>query len=378
MKIIFFLLFVLIVYHYFLFPILTFFIATVRNLNVNQKEIFPTISLIIAAYNEEKVIKEKIINSFSLDYPKRNIEIIVVSDGSTDATPRIVSDFQPQGVIGLFSQPRKGKTSALNHAVSKATGVIIVFSDANSMYKKDALKMLVRNFHDLSVGGVCGRKSIIDNTERESSKGDNLFWNFESTLKTWQSQTGSISNGDGEIFALRRELYIEIPEEIINDDQIITFDIIMAGYRVVYEPEAVSYEEASIILEDDFKVKARMVTGGYQTIAYYKDVLFPPTSYFKFQFISHKVLRYIMPFILIALFICNIFFLNGFFFHFFIMQFVFYFAASFGYLLKKLNIKQGVFYIPNYYCIMNIAALFGLYYFITNKSGIVVWKKAKR
>lgn len=378
MKMLFSLVFFLICYHYLFFPALTFVVAKIRNLSVDKEEIFPTVSIIIAAYNEEKVIREKILNSFELIYPENILEIIVVSDGSTDSTTKIVKEFSEQGVISLFTPPRKGKTAALNHAVEHATGGIIVFSDANSMYKKNAVNMLIRNFNDPSVGGVCGRKSIAENIEREASKGDRLFWDFESTLKTWQSLTGSISNGDGEIFAIRRSLYKEIPEEIINDDQIITFNVIRDGFRVVYEPEAVSSEEASVIFEDDFKVKARMVTGGYQTIFRQKDFLFPPNSYFQFQFISHKILRYIMPFLGIFLFCSNLFLLEGKFLLFFLFQLFFYLLATVGYCLKISGHSPWICYVPYYYCTMNIAALFGFYYFLTGKAGVSIWKKAAR
>lgn len=378
MKTLFWLMLFLIFYHYLLFPILIFVMAKIRNMTADKKEIFPSVSFIIAAYNEEKVIREKILNSLNLNYPPQYIEIIVVSDGSTDSTPKIVQEYESQGVKSVFSPPRKGKTAALNHGVKYATGEIIVFSDANSMFKADAINKLIRNFNDPSIGGVCGRKSIVTNRDRESSKGDSLFWDFESTIKTWQGQAGSISNADGEIFAIRHSLYQDIPEEIINDDQIITFDIISKGCRVIYEPEAVSFEEASIVLEDDFKVKARMVTGGYQIISRYRDTLFPPNNYFAFQFISHKVLRYVMPFFLITLFFSNLFITNGIFLYVFILQVLFYCAALIGFILKKLNIKQGIFYIPNYYCIMNIAAIYGFFYYFRGSSGVAVWKKAAR
>ena len=370
--------FTIILYHYCGFPIVTAIAAMIRRKKIDKKDITPYVSLIIAAYNEEKVIEEKIKNSFQLEYPKEKMQIIIVSDGSTDNTQKIVDSYKCQGVNSLFLPERRGKTAALNRAVAVATSEILVFSDANSMYEPRAIAQLVANLNDASIGGVCGRKSIVRNAQRESSQGDSLFWDIESRLKIMQSQAGSISNGDGEIFAIRRHLYSPSPENMINDDQAITFNIVKNGYRVVYEPLAISYEEASIIIEDDFKVKARMVTGGYKTIARYRENIFPPKDFFAFQFFSHKIIRYIMPFLLILLLCSNLFLLKGILLPFFLLQLFFYLSAALGYFLKIFGFSQGMFYIPYYYCVMNIAALLGFYYFLLSRDGVLVWKKATR
>lgn len=378
LEILFWLTFAIILYHYCGFPIVIAIMAITHGKEIDKRDITPSVSLIIAAYNEEKVMEEKIKNSFNLDYPKDKLQIIVVSDGSTDATPEIVDRYKSQGVKGLFLPERRGKTAALNRAVAVATSEIVVFSDANSMYEPKAVARLVANFNDPAIGGVCGRKNIIKNVKRESSQGDSLFWDLESKLKTMQSQAGSISNGDGEIFAIRRDLYFPISEDLINDDQAITFNIVNNGYRVVYEPLAISYEEASIIIEDDFKVKARMIAGGYQTIARYRKNIFPPRDFFSFQFLSHKIIRYVMPFLLVILLCFNLFLLKGLLLVFFLLQLIFYLFATFGYFMKISGSSLGIFYVPYYYCSMNIAILFGFYYFLHGKDGVSIWKKATR
>lgn len=375
---VFWIVFILITYHYFLFPVATYIIAHFCDNAVDKQEIYPKVSLIIAAYNEEKVIREKIENSLHLEYPPELLEIIVTSDGSTDSTPEITKIFNKDGLISLFDPPRRGKTAALNRAVERASGEIVVFSDANSMYDRRAIKMLVRNFFDSSVGGVCGRKSIVENEERESSRGDSLFWNIESAVKIRQSRISSITTGDGEIFAIRRKLYSKIPEEIINDDTAITFNIIRQGYRVIYEPEAISLEEASRVLKDDFNVKARMVMGGYQTIAMHAGMLFPPRNFFAIQFISHKALRWLMPILLLFLLISNVFILHGFYLYFLWLQMAFYLCGIAGYLMKIFAYNMRIFYLPLYYCTMNLAALLGLIYFIKRKAGVSIWKKPER
>jgi poly-beta-1,6-N-acetyl-D-glucosamine synthase len=378
MEITFWFLVFVIIYHYVLFPAFVFILATIAKKPIEKGILFPVVSLVIAAYNEEKVIEEKIRNSFDLDYPKDKLEIIVVSDGSTDETPQVAANYKNKGVISLFDPPRRGKTAALNRAVSRARGEVVIFSDANSMYDPQAIKLIVRNFYDSSVGGVCGRKTIIENVERESSRGDSLFWSFESKMKIQQSLTGSITTGDGEIFAMRKELYKAIPDQVINDDTAITFNIVQRGYRVVYEPEAVSNEEASIVWKDDFNVKARMVCGGYQTLSLFSKMLFPPINYFAIQFLSHKALRWFMPFLLIALYIVNLFLMSGFYLYFIILQSGFYAIALFGLIGKKLPGTPKFFYFPAYFCSMNAAAAKGFVYFLKGKAGVDVWKKAQR
>ena len=378
MKIIFWLLFLLIIYHYVIFPAIVWVLASLSHKKVRKREFYPKVSLIIAAYNEEKVIDAKIKNSFELDYPRDKLEIVVVSDGSKDRTPEIVESYRDLGVVGLFDPPRKGKTAALNRAVAHAEGEVVVFSDANSMYDRKAIIFLTRNFKDPSIGGVCGRKKIFENVDRESSRGDSLFWDFESRVKVQQSRIGSITTGDGEIFAVRKELFTKIPEEVINDDTAITFNIIQQGSRVVYEPEAVSNEEASIVLKDDFNVKARMVCGGYQTLSLYSRMLFPPRNFFAVQFISHKVLRWTMPFFLILFFLTNLFLLDGFYLYFLILQSMFYAMAMVAYLARNSSGVGRMFYFPLYYCSMNVAAIFGCLYYIKGKAGVSIWKKAQR
>lgn len=368
----------MIIYHYLLFPLCTVLIAVFGERPVSKGDILPRVSLIIAAYNEEKVIEAKIRNCFQLEYARDKLEIIIVSDGSTDKTSQIVEAYRSMGVIGLFDPPRKGKTAALNRAVARASGEIVVFSDANSMYDHKAIMFLVRNFQDRSVGGVCGRKKIVENMTRGSSRGDSLFWDFESTIKVNQSRIGSITTGDGEIFAIRKELYKEIPEKVINDDTAITFNVIRQGYMVVYEPKAISNEEASITLRDDFNVKARMVCGGYQTLVLYAAMLFPPRNFFAIQFISHKVLRWMMPWFLISFYTVNIFLLHGFYLYVFFLQSIFYLMALVGYVTKDQRGIGRLFYIPVYYCAMNVAAIFGFFYYFKGKVGIDIWKKAQR
>lgn len=338
---------------------------------------WPSVTLLIAAYNEERVIEAKLRNALAMSYAGP-LEIVVVSDGSTDRTPQIVAGFADRGVVGMHNPPRRGKTAALNRGVAAACGEILVFSDANNDFNPDALNALVQHFADPAVGGVCGVKRIRAAAERESSKGDGLYWRYESAIKLAEGRIGSITNADGEIFAMRRHLYRPIPEHIINDDAQITFDLIEQGQRILYEPQAQSVEYASIRIEDDFFVKVRMVAGGFQTLAQHWRRLIPPRSWFAFAFLSHKGLRYLMPVVLMALLLLCLLRLNqpwgaallG-------AQALFYGAAAVGYGLIRRGRIPGLTYVPFYFTAMNAAAFMGLLRFLNGRQN-TLWRKAQR
>lgn len=370
----------LIILHYFLFGLCVQIIAVFIKNDVFKIQNIETVSLIIAAYNEEKIIEEKIKNCLTLDYPKQNLEIIIISDGSNDQTESIVKKYKNSGIISMHRNIRKGKTDALNRAVAVAKNDIVIFSDANSMFESKAIKKLIRHFSNEKIGGVCGKKTISSNKTRKAALGDRLYWVYESHLKAAESKLGSIPSGDGEIFAIRKNLYKEIDPQIINDDLAITLEIVSSGKRVIYDSEAITVEDASISFKDDFNVKARMVYGALQILSKYKKLTNPFRSYFGLQFFIHKTLRYFMWLILIILFTSNYFLISISVFYqtFFILQAFFYFFAFIGFILDTNQISSGIFYLPYYYCNVNLAALKGTYYFLKQSPTVQVWTKARR
>ncbi len=369
-------------YHYLLYPLMVMFLAQIvgrgnKNGDASSGDL-PRVSLIIAAYNEEKVIGRKIENSLALNYPPDLLQIIVVSDGSGDSTPAIVKQYAERGVVSMHEPARRGKTAALNRGVSAASGDIVLFSDANNDYNPNATRALVRHFEDASVGGVCGIKRIREARDRESSEGDSLYWRYESAIKLAESKLGSITNGDGEIFAIRRTLYVPMDETVINDDAELTLHIVQQGYRVLYEPGAESYEFASIDIRDDFFVKVRMVAGGFQTISRHASFLFPPRSWFTFAFFSHKVLRWTAPLFLIALLAaCLPLAASPLYATLLGMQLGFYGLATTGWLMRRCGHLPTIIYVPFYFCAMNTAAFFGLLRHL-RRTQQVQWQKAKR
>lgn len=370
----------LVAYHYVLYPAMIIGLARLRPAQGQAAAgLAPNITLVIAAYNEERVIAAKLHNTLALDYPPGLLEVIVVSDGSTDRTSEITSQFAVQKVISMHQPERRGKTAALNRAVGRASGEIIVFSDANNDFSPNALRELVKYFADRSIGGVCGAKRIKPANERQASMGDSLYWKYESAIKLAEGQVRSITNADGEIFAMRRSLYRPVDEKIINDDAQLTIDIVRQGYRVVYEPAAQSHEYASISIRDDFFVKVRMVAGGFQTVRENWRFLFPPRSWFAFTFLSHKLLRWLIPELLIATLLLSILLsAQALYLALVLAQVLFYATALCAYpVVRKGGALPAMVYVPFYFCAMNLAALWGLHRYASGWQ-TRHWRKAQR
>lgn len=371
----------LVVYHFLLYPGLILALARLRRASSTGGPAvdLPSITMVIAAYNEERVIADKLRNTLAIDYPPELLKVIVVSDGSTDGTAAIAAGFDPQRIASMHHPERRGKTAALNRAVERADGEIIVFSDANNDFSPNALRELVKHFSDPEVGGVCGVKRIKPASDRQASVGDGMYWKYESAIKLAEGQVRTITNADGEIFAMRRELYRAIDERIINDDAQITIDIVQKGFRVLYEPAAESREYASISVRDDFFVKVRMVAGGFQTVAENWRVLFPPMTWFAFTFLSHKVLRWLIPELLIVIFVASAALgASPVYQGLLVAQLAFYATAFYGWTLaKKGGELPTLVYVPFYFCAMNLAALFGLYRYASGWK-TQHWRKAQR
>lgn len=371
----------LFIYNYFIYPLFVIILSSIKTDShidkISDYKDYPKVSFIIAAYNEEKVIEQKIQNTLSIDYPKNKFQIIIVSDGSDDSTPDLVRNYASHGVLGLHESARNGKSAALNRGVECCDGEILVFSDANNDFNADAVKMLVKHFSDSNIGAVTGAKHIYENNDRQSASGDGMYWKYESAIKQAESSLGSITSADGEILALRKSLFSPIDQNKINDDAAITFDILKAGYRIIYEKQAKAFEEASKDLKDDFNVKVRMTAGGYQTLSYEKGYLFPPLNWFSFTFCSHKILRWLAPHFLIIMLVLPIFTLyRADMLFLFLSQIAFYSLSLYGWINRRKN-PHALFYVPMYFTSMNLALFYGFLRYINNNTASI-WKKAER
>ena len=358
---VFWLLLATVVYVYAGFPWLVVIVGKLRNRRVRQQPITPTISLVIAAYNEEQNIAERLDNALALEYPPEAREIIVASDGSDDATAAIVAAYAPHG-IRLLSLPRRGKIYALNAAVAHATGEILVFSDANTFFDLQALRNLARNFADPEVGGVAGRKIYtLQPGSDSSSQGEHLYWSYDLWLKQMESLTGSIVSADGAIYAIRRTLYRPLTNSAVTDDFAISTAVVEQGHRLVFESAAYAYEVAIPSADREFWRKVRLMTRGMRSLILRRRLLNPfRYGFYALWLFSHKALRRLVPvFLLLMLPACILASPSGtLYLGATLAQACFYGLACVGYVFRRTHLgQQKCFYVPFFYCLANAAAL---------------------
>ena len=336
---------------------------------VKKGDIAPEVSMIIAAHNEEKSMREKIENTLALDYPKDKLEVIVASDGSTDDTNNIVKEFENKGIKLVYESGHKGKSFIQNKAVKESTGEIIVFSDATSMYKQDALKILISNFNDDKVGCVTG-KSCYSNSEHSSTaKGESTYWKYELFLRKKESDIGILNMASGWFFAIRRECFVLLNADT-SDDFVLPMNTIKKGCRVVYDDKAIAYDTVISSSKGLLKTKARTIGMDIKGL-FLNKVLLNPFSHFAvaWSLISHKLLRWLVPFFLVGIFVCNLFLLEYRFYQIiFILQILFYFLAILGYIFQKFGKRSKLGGMPFSFCVVNTAALIGTLKFLFGKA----------
>jgi len=340
----------------------------------------PAVTLMIAAYNEERFIATKINNSLSLDYPTEKLHIWIVADGSTDKTLEIAESFP---TVRAFHLPeRMGKIHAVNRVMKLVETPIVIFSDANTSLNADALRKITRHFQDEHVGGVAGEKRIAVNTEDSASgAGEGLYWKYESALKTMDSNLSTAIGAAGELFALRTELYHEPAPDTIIEDFVTSMKIVANGYRFVYEPEAFATETASATLKDEWKRKVRISAGGIQAILRLPELLNPfRFGLISWQYISHRVLRWTLaPLALPLLLISNFLIIteSPFYQFTFWAQLTFYAIAMIGHLMRDKRISVKGFFVPYYFTMMNLSVFAGLGRLLRKKQS-VIWDKSER
>ena len=255
----------------------------------------PQVSFILNAYNEGAVIREKLINTLSLNYPRDKFEVMVLSDASSDQTDQIVREFADQGIRLLRSETRVGKSENLTRFVPASNGSILVFSDANSIYQADAILLLVSHFEDPKVGYVVGAQRYLRRHDYAEHDSENQYWELELKLKEWESNVSSVVGADGAIFAMRKELFEPLSASDINDF-LGPIKIIQKGYRGVFEPQAVCYEAPVSSMQRNFLRKVRIITRSLQAVGKVPSVLLPwRTGWFAIQVWFHKVLRWSSP-----------------------------------------------------------------------------------
>jgi len=342
-------------------------------------ESLPDVAFVVAAFNEQDIIINKIENTLDLNYPQDKLHLYFVTDGSDDLTAKIVGLF-PQ-VHVLHQDARRGKLSAVDRVMKLVKEPITVFTDANAMINKEGMRNMVRHFQNQQVGAVAGEKCVAMEDDAASA-GEGIYWKYESLLKKWDYSLHSVVGAAGELFAIRTALYEKPEPDTLIEDFVMTMRISAQGYRVAYEPKAQAVESSSESLEEEMKRKVRISAGGIQSIIRLAYILNPfKYGVLTFQYVSHRVLRWTLaPLSLMLLFVTNIFLLEtGHWFWMLTMtgQAVFYIAAIAGWYLEAVNIRVKALFVPLYFTFMNLNVYLG---FIKLMSGnqSVVWSKAKR
>ena len=386
----------LILYNYGGYAIIAWFINKLRPAKpaLPAEDHLPSISFIVAAFNEEDFIAEKIRNSLAQDYPREKIELLFVTDGSSDRTPDIVRTYPD--VRLLHEDERKGKSAAINRAVQYARNEILVFSDANTTLNKEAVRNIARHYRDKKVGGVAGEKKVISpaDSDDEVGGGEGLYWKYESFLKKVDSEFYSVVGAAGELFSLRKDLFEALPSSVILDDFVLSLKVAGKGYRFIYEPDSYAMESPSFSLADEHKRKVRIAAGGFQSIA----MLWPLLLFWKqpalsFLYISHRVMRWaISPLCFILALLSNIilafqpdaafhprgiFHPGGIFRLFLVAQILFYGAAIAGKLANPRSGPLKILKLPSYFVFMNVSVIQGFFRYLNGRQS-ATWEKARR
>jgi cellulose synthase/poly-beta-1,6-N-acetylglucosamine synthase-like glycosyltransferase len=356
----------LVLYTYIGFPLIVVLRGLLWGRSYRHKELiaFPSVSIVISAYNESSSIGAKLDNILSLDYPRDRLEVVIASDGSTDGTDAIIESYQQHGVT-LLSLPRLGKAAALNAAVIASKGEILVFSDANSMYKADAIQELVRPFVDPEIGGVAGNQVYKSESSGGSSRdGERAYWNFDRILKEFQGKSANTLAATGAIYAIRSSLFRPIPDGVA-DDFVTSTGVITQGYRLIFAPGALAYEPVAATSKVEFGRKVRVIIRSWRAFIYRRELLNPfRYKFYAIQLFSHKILRYLAVFPLLILFLVSPFLWRV---HLFyqlaaISQILFYTCALLSLSLDKTRVGQmKLLTIPFYFCMVNAASFVAVF-----------------
>lgn len=377
----FFIILLLLANSYLIYPVLIHLLSMLKRKS-ELTDLKKTITILISAYNEEKVIRQRIENINTLDYDKNLIEVIIGSDCSNDKTNEILlelKDFYPWLKIFLFEK-RRGKAAVINDIVQKANNEIIIFSDANTVFNKNAVNNLINKFSNDSIGGVSGKLVLSDENITSQSVEEKKYWMLETFIKKSEGKLGILIGANGGIFAIRRELFTTIPiNKAVTDDLFLSLSVLSKGYKFLYAKDAVAHESVANDVKSEYKRKKRFAATNYQTLFFVKNLLFNKNLLLSYSFWSHKVLRWFLPFQLILLFILNlILFSNGKIFELlFYLQCAVYVCAFIGFILTYIKVRFIFFSLPYFFIVTNIALLVGFFNFL-RKSHSVIWESTQR
>ena len=341
------------------------------------------VTLIVTACDEEQVLDQKIKNTLAINYPADKLKIIFVTDGSSDGSMQLISQYP--SITLLHQQERKGKFAAIKRAMQWVDTPVVIFSDANTMLNKESIECIASHYHDPKIGGVAGEKKIFLNHHISAvGEAEGLYWQYESFMKKLDAGFNTVVGAAGELFSIRTNLFKEFDDSLILDDFVISMQVCLQGYKITYEPGAFATELPSVSLYEEEKRKVRIAAGAYQSIGYLKSCLnifkYPLLS---FQFFSRRLLRWIFcPVMLAILFFTNIFIISkyqqsDFYLWFMYAQAAFYLLAFAGWLFVRKGRKLGWLAIPFYFVFMNYCLIKGFIKFLKGRQ-TVLWEKSLR
>jgi cellulose synthase/poly-beta-1,6-N-acetylglucosamine synthase-like glycosyltransferase len=354
------------------YPIYLYFRARYWPRPVRRESIFPKVTIVLAVHNEERDLSRKLDNLAALDYPADRLETIVVSDGSTDQTNKILGEWQKPGRRAVILPEHQGKANALNHGMAEAGGEIICFTDARQIIASDGLKNLMANFADPSVGCASGALVIGETQTAPSSDGVGLYWRLEKNIRNWEGLAGSTVGATGAFYAVRKNLLSPLRTGTILDDVYIPLDIARKGNRVIFDPKAVAWDNLSPSPKQEFRRKVRTLTGNYQLLQLAPWVL-TSANPLRLQLVCHKLLRLLVPFALVGVLISSTWLREGIYEFVLGLQLVLYALAALTALHAKVGVLSRLSNISLAFILLNAAAAVALIYFVTGRK--VVWAR---
>ncbi|HEY2846293.1 MAG TPA: glycosyltransferase family 2 protein [Pyrinomonadaceae bacterium] len=348
------------------YPLLVWLVSQLRPRPVIRREIEPNVTVLITAFNEEGAIRHKIENTLAIDYPKAKLEILIASDGSTDTTDDIVREYAAQGIKLLRVEGRQGKTATQNAAVANASGEIVLFSDATTDYSPDVFQKILPAFADDTIGCVAGRLKYIDEDKTNVGRGARNYWSYETFIKTAEGIACSLIGASGCLYAVRLSAYEPMYPEACSDF-LICSDLYRRGLRSVFEPTAVCFEQTNRHAGDEMRMRVRVISQTLTDLWQNRDMMNPFTSgFFAIELISHKLLRYAVPILLIGLLASSMLLdpFSPFYAVAMVLQAGFYGLAAVAWLLEKTGKKLTLLAMPLYFVLANLASVIAFYKFI--------------
>jgi len=353
------------------YPAWLWFSARWKSRPVRRAPVSPRISIVMAVHNEAAALRAKLLNLAKFDYPPGLVEIVVASDGSTDATNTILEEWSGPRRKAIILKVNQGKASSLNHAVRAAEGEIVVFTDVRQRIAPDAVRMLVESFADASVGCVSGELMLEGSDRGATAGGLGLYWGIEKMIRRWESDSGSVVGVTGAFYAARKDLVPLLPPGTILDDVLIPLQAARQGKRVLFDGRARSYDR----LADDrheFRRKVRTLAGNYELL-WLAPWLLTTRNPIRFRFICHKMLRLLVPFALLGILISSLFLPGPFYRLVLAGELLFCLGAVFSAFHLRFGVISQLGSACSAFLVLNAAAMLAFVYFVTGRR--VVWTR---